>query len=171
MDDFNLFLDAHRYQKYGNYDYKLHLDMVAGLVKRFYSACGITYADLRVYLIVAYGHDSIEDTGLTYNDIKSEYGEYIADLIFLCTEYRGKTRKERHPDQYYIDLKNNKPAGFVKLCDIAANITWGFVNNQSMYDKYKKEWNDRVGALMYRSEYDPIIKYIEFMLNPITTTP
>ena len=87
-----------------------------------------------------WGHDSIEDARLTYNDIELLYGKIVAEIIYLCTDFKGKNREERKPKEYYQELSQNKLALFVKLCDLIANIKFGLLTNSTMYQKYKIEW-------------------------------
>jgi len=88
---------------------------------------------------VAYGHDLIEDTRLTYNDVVEQFGRRIADAIYACTELRGRNRSERHGEEYYKLLQCNELGRFVKLCDIAANMERGLETDSKMLDKYIKE--------------------------------
>jgi (p)ppGpp synthase/HD superfamily hydrolase len=124
----------------------------------------ITYKDI-VY-VAGYGHDSIEDARLTYNDIKEKFGIVVADIIILCTEFsRGKNRDERKPKQFYEELKTNKFAVFIKLCDIISNTKFSLYNNSSMYEKYKKEYNDKVRPHLYCEEYKEMFMYMDKLYN------
>lgn len=86
------------------------------------------------------GHDLIEDARLSYNDIKERAGVDVAEIIFLCTEMRGRNRAERKNDQFYKELATNELAVFVKLCDIMANSTYSILSNSGMLRKQKEEW-------------------------------
>lgn len=121
----------------------------------------------------AYGHDLDEDARLTYNNYKdkatsiygnSVAGEILADIIFYCTELRGRSRDERHGNKYIEGLRNNKYALFVKLCDIAANVGYGLLTNSSMYQKYQKEF-PKFKEQLYLNEFDDLFVYIEKLLT------
>lgn len=108
-----------------------------------------------------FGHDSIEDARLTYNDIKDLYGDNVANIIYLCTENKGKTRAERKSEQWYNELKTNNLAVFVKLCDIIANVKYSFLTNSSMFNKYKQEYEEKVKPFLYTEEYKDMFTYLD----------
>jgi len=129
-------------QKYDKvHYYSFHLNMVIDNSEKF---CYVLYGPPNNYFkkasMIAAGHDLIEDARLTYNDIKDLVGEEVAEGIFLCTEFRGRNRSERKPDQFYIELRENKLATFVKLCDIMANTQYSIDTKSSMLKKGKDEW-------------------------------
>ncbi|MEI2419890.1 hypothetical protein V6O07_06430, partial [Arthrospira platensis SPKY2] len=99
-----------------------------------------------------WGHDSIEDARLTYNDVKEKFGEIAADIVYLCTEFKGKTRAERKPTEFYLQLRENDLATFVKLCDIMANTKFSLLTNSSMFNKYKAEYFEKVKPLLYMND-------------------
>ena len=124
--------------------YSKHLDYV-------YNQCQL-FDDLRIenelsYFNIKcaiYGHDLIEDARVSYNDIKEMVGRDVAEIIYLCTENKGRDRSERKNDRFYEELNYNKSAIFVKLCDLIANIKYSLLTNSSMFKKYKDEWNDKI---------------------------
>ena len=114
-------------------------------------------------------HDTLEDSRLTYNDIKelgtnhfenSIVGEMIADIVYAVTDEKGKTRKERKSDKYYKELSENKLAVFVKLADISANTLFSKLTGSSMYDKYKSEFS-HFKEMCYVGEYKEFFDYLE----------
>lgn len=153
-------------QKYnGNLPYSFHLEMVANQAEKFAHHIPSDEPYNNAVWVGIWGHDSIEDARLTYNDIKARYGELAADIIFLCTEYKGKTRAERKPTQFYLELKENELALFVKLCDIMANTTFSLLTSSSMYDKYKVEYFEKVRPLIYTEKYDDMFQYMDKLYN------
>lgn len=121
----------------------------------------------------AWGHDLIEDARITYNDVvdkaseiygNSLAGKILGDIIYSCTELRGKNRDERHGFEYFRLLRENKFGLFVKLCDIAANVGYGLLTNSSMYNKYQKEF-PKLKEQLYISEFDDLFNYIEKLLT------
>lgn len=126
-------------QKYAKVlPYSMHLHYVEQQARRF----NYLIPGDKLFLVKAacYGHDLIEDARVTYNDIKQIRNEELAEIIFLCTEMRGRNREERKNEEFYTQLVKNELAVFVKLCDIIANIKYSILENSSMYDKYKAEW-------------------------------
>lgn len=114
-------------------------------------------------------HDSIEDSRLTYNDIKnlaseslenSVAGEMIADIVYCVTDEKGKNRGERKNEKYYKELSENKLAVFVKLADLAANTLYSKLTGSSMYEKYKSEF-PKFKEKVYVEEYKEFFDYVE----------
>lgn len=144
--------------------YSFHLNAVASQVTIFFNI--IKSHDLNIANIYmgCYGHDLIEDARMTYNDIKELTNESVADIIYCCTEEKGKDRASRHNQKYFDELKVNNEAVFVKLCDIIANLKYSLLTNSSMFTKYKKEY-PHLKSELYREEYDEMFKYIERLLT------
>jgi (p)ppGpp synthase/HD superfamily hydrolase len=152
-------------QKYGDmHPYSFHLDLVVSQVKQFYNDVGFTNVEKINVLCGAIGHDLIEDARVTYNDIKHRVGDGVADIIYCCTEEKGKNRDERHSEKYFNELKENELAVFVKLCDIIANVKYSLLTNSSMYNKYKKEY-PKVKEKLYIDRYQELFVYLEKLLN------
>jgi len=160
-------------QKYGWKPYSYHLGMVADTVTRFKDVL----PDEDSYIIAycgAWGHDLIEDARITYNDIKNQtkiIGEGgkslahdIAEVIYACTEEKGRNRKERHSADFFIGLTENKLGTFVKLCDIIANVTEAKNTGHGMFKKYQKEYPFLKGWL-YLKEYDKLFVELENLLE------
>lgn len=142
-------------QKYGdNLPYSFHLKMVQDQADKFIHLVEQTlkyisgppsiepvYSKEREWVMAAIaGHDLIEDARVSYNDIKGRVGVEVADIIFLCTEMRGRDRAERKSDEFYKQLAENELAVFVKLCDIMANSLYSVSTNSSMLKKQMEEW-------------------------------
>jgi (p)ppGpp synthase/HD superfamily hydrolase len=153
-----------RYDKNGtNVPYSFHLDMVAAQAHRFKYLILDKHKDpdhpdnLSLWhdvLIACYAHDAIEDARLTYNDIKNRFGERVADMVYACTEFRGRNPEERHPIEFYEYLKQDRLAVFVKLCDVMANAWYSVMsNNNNMGLKAKKRFNEKFKNHCYLSEF------------------
>lgn len=112
---------------------------------------------LYVILLACWGHDLIEDTRTSYNDVIKhlEFQYYkstdVAEIIYAVTNEKGKNRGERANDKYYEGIRNTPGADFVKLCDRIANVQYSKMTKSDMFEKYKKEndnfivkigWND-----------------------------
>lgn len=159
-------------QKYdGNLPYSFHLNLVVKQVDKFKHI--IKPNEYMLTIRGAWGHDLIEDARVTYNDIRNfqegdgykvNNSDELADIIYACTELRGKNRSERHGAEYIQGLKDCRLGLFVKLCDISANIGYGLLTNSGMYDKYKIEF-PKLKEQLYTEEFKPIWDYIEKLLN------
>ncbi len=119
-------------------------------------------------ILGCYGHDLIEDTRYTYNDIKQNWGQELADIIFCCTELRGRTRAERHGEEYYKLLATIDVAIFVKMCDILANLKYAILTNSSMGKKHQIDSFD-VNKYLYadNSPFKPMFEYYHKLLHLI----
>jgi (p)ppGpp synthase/HD superfamily hydrolase len=145
--------------------YSFHLRAVAAQAKQFGYLLQ-TLEECQLTEMGAWGHDLIEDARVTYNDIKNAWGQPLADIIFACTELRGRDRSERHGDEYYETLNANRLAVFVKLCDIIANVTFGMLTGSSMYDKYRKEY-PRLRRMLndHTVEFEDMFLHLERLLQ------
>jgi len=111
-------------------------------------------------VIGAIFHDLIEDCRLTYNDVKDEWGVEVADIVFACTELRGKNREERHGKEYYDLLQTTEEGSFVKICDVIANMTQGTNTGSGMLKKYRVGYA-KFKVLLYRDKFKEMFDYIE----------
>lgn len=146
-------------QKYAKIlPYSFHLEMVNKQAEKFANLIPSENAPVWVGI---WGHDSIEDARLTYNDIKDMFGVEAAEIIYLCTENKGRTRADRKDDVWYHQLKTNEGAVFVKLCDIIANVKFSLLTNSSMFSKYKAEYNQKVRPLLYCEKYRDMFEYLD----------
>jgi hypothetical protein len=167
---FNLH-DVECNQKYGKLPYSFHLELVEQQYFKFkhlipdVKARPLNSFDttrLRdLVLIAIYGHDSIEDCRLTYNDVNRLYGDIVAEIIYLCTEDKGRNRGERKSEKWYNELKTFNLAVFVKLCDLIANVKYSLLTNSTMFDKYKNEYKEKVKPILYSDEYKEMFDYLD----------
>jgi (p)ppGpp synthase/HD superfamily hydrolase len=130
----------HMYDKYLPYEF--HLRMVVEAYNRFKYMLsnhhGTIDSQVNVYL-ACWGHDLIEDTRVSYNDVKEELGECAADIIYAVSNEKGKNRAERANDKYYEGIRNQPGAVFVKLCDRIANVQYSKMSGSRMFEMYRKE--------------------------------
>lgn len=154
-------------QKYGKiHPYSFHLDMVYEQAKLFMNLVPSDEPHYSNIIAGIYGHDLIEDARITYNDIKEMYNKEVADIIYCCTEEKGKNRSERHSEKFFNELKQNEDAVFVKLCDIIANVKYSLLTNSSMFYKYRNEY-PHVKEMLYMEQYDEMFNYLEYILEAI----
>jgi len=132
---------AHASQTYDEiFPYEKHLDDVVEVVKRFgYSG---------KYVIAAYLHDILEDTGLSYNDVKRHFGIEVAEMVYCVTDELGRNRKEKK-EKTLPKTASNPGAIILKLGDRIANIEHG-----GKVDMYKKEYQEFKGALYLNTPND-----------------
>ncbi len=129
---------AHSNQFYGIYPYVYHVLEVATIAK-----------DLKLSETVQVAcvlHDALEDSDLSYNDIKKEFGMEVAEIVYAVTDELGRNRKERK-EKTYPKIRPNSDAILVKLCDRIANVRNSKKSNQDMFDVYAMEQSEFMIAL------------------------
>lgn len=126
-----LAISLHGTQTYDGYPYYYHLEQVVDVLIEF----GFTEDK---YIISAYLHDILEDTAISYNDIKKQFGEEVAEIVYAVTDELGRNRKERKA-KTYPKIKANPDAVIVKLADRIANTRNSIKNKPSMAKMYAKE--------------------------------
>jgi (p)ppGpp synthase/HD superfamily hydrolase len=124
---------AHGEQKYGHRPYSYHLDAVAAIAAPY----GETAA------VVAYLHDTVEDTEATLEEVERQFGSVVAGCVALLTDEPGANRKERKAKTYAKLAKVSGPAELallVKVADRLANV------RACVHDRKTSLWE------LYRSE-------------------
>ena len=126
-------IKAHGDQKYGDKPYIVHLEEVVSHL--------INYSnDVHT---VGYLHDILEDTDISYKEIRDIFGEFIADCVSIVTDEPGSSRNERKK-KTYVKMANVQGllevALIVKAADRLANIQASVKgNNAKMLAMYKSE--------------------------------
>ena len=81
-------------------------------------------------------HDTIEDCGVTYEELVENFGKRVADLVNEVT-HEGK--KDGYG--YYFPRLKTKDGILIKLCDRASNVSrmeqWNRHRRQNYLDKTK----------------------------------
>jgi (p)ppGpp synthase/HD superfamily hydrolase len=124
---------AHANQTYDVYPYTYHTKAVADI------ATTLGYDES--IIIACHLHDTIEDTDLSYNDIKKAFGGEVAEIVYAVTDELGRNRKERKT-KTLPKIRANWKATVVKICDRIANVTQSKMYNDNLYNMYKKEHAD-----------------------------
>ena len=147
-------------QKYGKIlPYSFHLSMVVKIARDFIYL--IAEEEKEEVLCGCWLHDVLEDTHKTYNDILKELGETCAEYSYALANEKGRTRKERANEKYYLGIKFYKNSTFIKLCDRIANSNFSKnCGNSSMFEKYQKEY-DFMRSILYDVRYEDLWKELE----------
>ncbi|MBX3253965.1 MAG: hypothetical protein KF862_07465 [Chitinophagaceae bacterium] len=156
--DFAIKLHSDVNHKYDGLDYSTHLYMV------YDTACQFSHllpVEIKIEALAsAWTHDLIEDCRVTYNDIKREFGETIAEITYALTNEKGRNRKDRANEKYYEGIRNTPGATFVKLCDRMANVLYARIEHTSMYNVYKRE-NEDFCSHLYTPDLQEMFTYLK----------
>lgn len=150
-------------QLYDGLPYYVHLQNVVDYVEKFKHL--LTEEEYVLAVCGGWCHDSIEDGGITFNDVKKVLGEEIAHIAFLLTNHRGKNRSERANDDYYYGIKHHKIALFDKICDRLGNMTHSLLyGNRRMFDGYTDEF-PHFKEHLYNGEFDEMWDFLQNIEN------
>ncbi len=151
---------------YDGKPYSIHLSMVHSIAINYINDIIPDFLQDEV-LSACWLHDTIEDCRLTYNDLKKEFGENIAEIVYAVSNEKGKLRKERANDIYYSKIRNTPGATFVKMCDRLANIKYSKVTNSRRLDVYRNEHKEFISILINQQalSYRNIIEEMEYLLS------
>jgi len=124
---------AHANQTYDIYPYGYHLRQVVKITEE------LGYDESIV--VAAALHDTLEDTELSYNDLKKAFGLEVAEIGYCVTDELGRDRKERK-EKTYPKIRSNWKAVVVKICDRIANMQQAKLYNSRLYEIYQNEHDD-----------------------------
>lgn len=161
--------------KYDEHEYDHHLGMAVAAFERFkYLIPEKDHDDVEGGI---WEHDTVEDCGETFNDLKKVTNERVANIAYACTNEKGRTRAERANNKYYRGIRRTQYATFAKLCDRIANIEYSLSKKSRMFNMYKKEhphfrskldsFYFRLIAKLFRGEpdYTDMWNYIDELLK------
>lgn len=143
---------------YDGHPYKFHLEMVVSCAKKFIHLIPESLQD--IVLAGCWAHDTIEDCRQTYSDVVKVLGRDVAELVYACTNEKGRSRKDRANDRYYRGIKKVQGAAFIKICDRIANTLHSKNTGSSMFNRYSIEYPDFQSQL-FREDYAEMFIYLE----------
>lgn len=122
INAYNFAKNAHEgvMRKNSNLPYFVHPKMVARIVESYNCDSGMVSAALL--------HDTIEDTDVTYEDIRERFGHRIADLVMEVTNTEERDNKELYANR--VDYMVAKMLGMsddalvIKLADRLNNVAY-----------------------------------------------
>lgn len=95
------------------------------------------YTDKDYLLAAAWLHDTMEDCGVTYDDLAAEFGPYVASLVFQLTNDEAEKKFQGKVRYLARKLSAMPPdALMIKLCDMLHNMTE--TRSRSQAEKYMK---------------------------------
>lgn len=144
-------------QLYDGQPYEVHLKSAVGFGELFIELIPKTQ---RANVIGGlWNHDTIEDTGITLNDLIKATNKEVGEIAYALTNEKGRNRDERANAKYYRGIRNTMFADYCKLCDRLANVHHSIVNGNSykgegMFNKYKKEHPKFIWSLIKPEWYE-----------------
>jgi len=137
---------AHSNQRYDKiFPYEKHLDDVVDVLKRF----GFSGK----FIVAGFLHDTIEDDGISYNDIKKHFGIEVAEMVYCVTDELGRDRKEKKR-KTLPKTASNPDAIILKLADRIANIEHG-----GKVGMYVEEYDEFKGTLYLNTPKDGLVMW------------
>ena len=147
---------VHRNQTYGGLRYYVHLKEVYLTLLDF----GVTDENI---LAASWLHDSIEDTSTTYETLRIQFGEEVADLVLAVTNEKGTSRKEIL-EKTAPKIRDNEAALVIKLADRIVNTEFSIDSNKKLYKMYEKEFPLFQELLGSREDYlNPMWIYLQHL--------
>lgn len=158
-------LKKHNFQEYEEgIPYSVHLIMVNNFIQKYlYLLPNSFWEDV---ICGGWLHDVREDLGISYNDIKKNFGIQVAEICYCITNNDGRNRKEKAINTYGPKISQNRLSVFCKLADRLANVQYGILKPQgSMLDTQAKEFDYMVQILYVQGEFDDMWNQLADMLK------
>ena len=145
---------AHAGQDYGGGDFwTMHLARVVKTLESFGE-------ENPVLLAAAWLHDTVEDTDVTIEDIRREFGDDVADLVWRLTDEEGHNRKERH-HLTHMKIRGRSDAVRVKLADRIANVESANEQRTHLRGMYREEYPAFFQDLYREGEWEEMWQHLE----------
>ena len=124
-----LAVEAHKDQKYGIHPYVVHLADVVSRVK--------TITQNPEIIAAAWLHDTVEDTGVSIDQIRQYFGDNVANMVWAVTG-QGSNRKEKMANAI-AKIAQTPGSELVKSADRLSNVSSSLANNPKKLQMYKDE--------------------------------
>jgi guanosine-3',5'-bis(diphosphate) 3'-pyrophosphohydrolase len=132
---------AHSNKMYDQYPYFKHLEDVykVGI------AHGLNETDHLDILVSLWLHDSMEDCGVSYSDLKKSFNEEIAENVKCVSDNITLRNRKEKKEESYPRIRSRPDSVVIKLCDRIANTQNSIA--------YEVEESERHFSTMYKKEY------------------
>ncbi len=146
-------------QLYDGKPYSFHLNMAVNFGYMFLDLVNIPIMHRHYVIGGLWNHDTIEDTGITFNDLIKATNIKVAEIAYALTNEKGRNREERANSKYYRGIRKTEYATFGKLCDRMANVQHSInakhsYKGEGMFAKYKKEHPNFIWKLIKPEWYE-----------------
>ncbi|MCK5017814.1 MAG: hypothetical protein KAS32_12195 [Candidatus Peribacteraceae bacterium] len=129
-------IKQHGSQKYGNNrPYVEHLDAVSEVLERF----GYTKEIYPFLHVIAYLHDTIEDTEVDVFEFITDFTPMIYTFVWMLSQESGKNRKERF-EKTHPKTRMTIVTSIVKVADRISNTEQCIQRRPDLLKMYKKEY-------------------------------
>jgi (p)ppGpp synthase/HD superfamily hydrolase len=146
---------AHMAQTYDGYPYFKHLEDVYKVLIEY----GFKEDEDLPVLQAAWLHDILEDTARSWSDLKKNFSEEVAEIVYCVTDELARTRKEKK-EKTLSKIRSNIKSVVVKVADRIANVRHSKLNDSSKFAMYQKEQEEFQQSLR-------IYKHIDNMWNDL----
>jgi guanosine-3',5'-bis(diphosphate) 3'-pyrophosphohydrolase len=158
---------AHGEQRYGTLPYEHHLAKVVEVLKRF--GASIDDPATAPLIVAGWLHDILEDTPIMREDLKTQFGPEVAELVWRVTDEPGASREDRKPATYR-KTKDNELAVILKLADRIANVEEGIAAKSNKLGMYRREQGEFSGILRDATQH-PMALAMWKHLDELLATP
>ena len=138
----NFLEEVFKNKKYDIHNYMYHIFKVEQRAKKHFENFPLFW----VIQLACLGHDVIEDTNTTKEDLEKYLSLNVIDIIDRVTDKKGKNRKERHLNTYPY-IREKELAVIVKLCDRIENVEYSIKKQSKQMQMYRKEHDNFKFAL------------------------
>ena len=143
----------HHGQLYGEKMYVSHLaDVVHNLHRFGFLQLHLGEKVFTTLEIAGWLHDIVEDTEMTIEEVRSDFGDEVANLVWAVTTEEGANRKARNAATY-PKIAATPGATILKLADRIANVEESWRTQDTRLFMYKREYRSFRKAL-----HDPTYK-------------
>lgn len=154
-------------RKYTGEAYIVHPIEVGEIMKEAF-ARGIQSAELDHCLMLAYLHDTVEDCGVTFSQIYTEFGQEVGDDLYWLTDTVSKEMGGNRAARKRLGALKFKSAPvsvlITKLCDFISNTTTIVQHDPDFARVYLREKSYALECIQIglglRMAYDPGILYL-----------
>lgn len=129
-------IKAHGSQMYGDSPYSRHLQDVVDVLYD----CAPDQILTEHHVAAAWLHDTVEDTEFKVSDIKREFGDKVAEIVFAVTNEVGRSRVEKTLKTMQKVRSAGRDATMVKLADRIANMEYSFTQAGKHFKMYQREY-------------------------------
>ena len=150
--------NAHAQQQYGGGSFhQNHLARVVATLESFGETSPVRIA-------AAWLHDAVEDTDVTIEEIRAEFGDDVADLVWRLTDEPGRNRRERHR-KTHEKIRGSSDAVRVKLADRIANVEASIEQKSQLFGMYRHEHAHFQRDLYHEGEHEEMWQRLNQLLG------